>query len=189
MLVQAQLNRHSISGVSASLANGLETSPLPLYFLLFANSGKWVPSFGLTGERAVVRFGTLASRTCSHSEAPGDRLLLNKLLSGLDRLSSPSDSAAFAPVLHSCSRLKALPEGKRVHAHIIRAGLKQDIYLSNCLVTMYGKCGNANEARKVFDEMHHRDVVSWTSMIGAYAHGGHNEEAFWLFQHMLLKAR
>lgn len=42
----------------------------------------------------------------------------------------------------------------------------------NTLIDLYVKCGVMESARKVFDEMPVRDVISRTSLIVAYAKGG-----------------
>ncbi|XP_010255142.1 PREDICTED: pentatricopeptide repeat-containing protein At1g08070, chloroplastic-like [Nelumbo nucifera] len=38
----------------------------------------------------------------------------------------------------------------------------------NCLLDMYSKCGFVDEARRLYDEMTERDIVSHTSMISGY---------------------
>ncbi|PNX65501.1 hypothetical protein L195_g062631, partial [Trifolium pratense] len=40
-----------------------------------------------------------------------------------------------------------------------------NLFVGNGLIAMYGKCGCLVEARRVFDEMLCRDVVSWNSMV------------------------
>eukprot|EP00249_Psilotum_nudum_P015229 c25216_g5_i4 orf=2-415(+) len=49
---------------------------------------------------------------------------------------------------------------------------------------MYGKCGNVDDAKSVFNKMPQWDVVSWTAMIAAYAQNGHGKEALKLFKQM-----
>eukprot|EP00249_Psilotum_nudum_P016301 c25762_g3_i1 orf=3-899(-) len=49
---------------------------------------------------------------------------------------------------------------------------------------MYAKCGSIVLARKVFDKMIKRDVISWTAMIGGYSQHGQVEEALKLFWQM-----
>jgi hypothetical protein len=34
---------------------------------------------------------------------------------------------------------------------------------------MYAKCGHINYAKAIFDSMHMRDYISWTTMISAQA--------------------
>lgn len=49
---------------------------------------------------------------------------------------------------------------------------------------MYSKCGDVDNARKVFDRMGERDVVSWSSMISGYAHNGYSTETLEFFDLM-----
>ncbi|CAN1305810.1 Pentatricopeptide repeat-containing protein At4g02750 [Linum perenne] len=49
---------------------------------------------------------------------------------------------------------------------------------------MYAKCGKINTARKVFDTMKKRDVISWNSMIDAYGIHGLGKDALSLFEEM-----
>lgn len=55
-----------------------------------------------------------------------------------------------------------------VHCVGIRMGFGADLYFCNTMMEVYGKCGCLVSARNVFDEMPHRDLVSWTSMISVY---------------------
>ncbi|URE16648.1 PPR repeat [Musa troglodytarum] len=50
---------------------------------------------------------------------------------------------------------------------------------------MYSKSGAVDTAKRLFDEMPDRSVVTWTTMIGALAQNGHPEEALALFRRML----
>ncbi|KAE8686710.1 Pentatricopeptide repeat-containing protein [Hibiscus syriacus] len=47
---------------------------------------------------------------------------------------------------------------------------------------MYGKCNRVDLARRVFDSMDDKNVVSWTSMIAAYAQNGRGDEALEVFR-------
>eukprot|EP01018_Ginkgo_biloba_P036819 Gb_28171 [translate_table: standard] len=95
------------------------------------------------------------------------------------------DSFTYTCLLQGLINQKALSEGKLVHAHIIQTGFKcRDVFLCNTLVSMYSKCTNVVDGRRVFDQLPKRNVVSWTSMIAAYAKQGHAEEAWKLFNQM-----
>ncbi|RWR86380.1 Pentatricopeptide repeat [Cinnamomum micranthum f. kanehirae] len=53
---------------------------------------------------------------------------------------------------------------------------KFDTILNNSLISMYGKCGDIDNARCIFDHMISRDRISWNSMIiGLFHHGLANE--------------
>jgi pentatricopeptide repeat protein len=50
---------------------------------------------------------------------------------------------------------------------------------------MYSKCGNILNAKKVFNMMACKDILSWTSMIGGYGMNGYVNEAIKLFNSMV----
>eukprot|EP01018_Ginkgo_biloba_P036666 Gb_31696 [translate_table: standard] len=96
------------------------------------------------------------------------------------------DHYIFPKVLKACANLKALQQGKEIHNHIIKNDFQSNIYVENSLVDMYVKCESIDEARKVFDKMSLRDVVSWNMMISGYAQRRQGEEGLKLFRQMQL---
>eukprot|EP01018_Ginkgo_biloba_P004806 Gb_36676 [translate_table: standard] len=88
----------------------------------------------------------------------------------------------FVSVLRACANLAALEQGMEIHEEIIRSGFQSDVFVSNALVDMYAKCGSIENARKSFDKMSHRDIVSWNVMIATYTKHGLSEEALTLFR-------
>eukprot|EP01018_Ginkgo_biloba_P026283 Gb_21965 [translate_table: standard] len=93
-------------------------------------------------------------------------------------------SDTYARLLQVCLDMKALAEGRQVHAHLIKTGCGLDIHLETMLVIMYAKCGSLGNARQMFDKMTERNVVPWTALIGGYARHGRGEEAMALFYAM-----
>mgnify|MGYP000730544830 CR=1 FL=1 len=100
------------------------------------------------------------------------------------------DNVTFATILTACSVTTDLPEGKKIHESIRKAGLQADVIIGTSLVNMYAKCGDLTEARDVFARLHGRNDISWNAMIAVYANRFHahtnnsNNEAFCLFKHM-----
>ncbi|CAM6045422.1 unnamed protein product [Sphagnum compactum] len=94
------------------------------------------------------------------------------------------DKITYISMLKACSSPIALQLGKQLNLNIIEAGLGADIWIQNALIDMYAKCGSLVDARKVFDTMPQRDVVSWTVMIDALSQHGCGEEALELFGQM-----
>ncbi|XP_060190940.1 pentatricopeptide repeat-containing protein At5g59600-like isoform X1 [Lycium barbarum] len=92
-----------------------------------------------------------------------------------------------AIVLKACVGLMDLKKGKEVHSMIYRMGFESELSVANALIDMYGKCGNTEYARLVFNDMVEGDIVSWTSMIYSYANMGKIEESFILFEKMRLE--
>eukprot|EP01018_Ginkgo_biloba_P034077 Gb_04446 [translate_table: standard] len=92
----------------------------------------------------------------------------------------------FLFVLKACASLSALQRGKQIHDEIIKSQFESHVYVGNALIDMYGKCGNLDIARQLFDKMSTRNAVSWSTMIAGYAQSGHANEALTLFYQMQL---
>eukprot|EP01018_Ginkgo_biloba_P019599 Gb_25046 [translate_table: standard] len=127
------------------------------------------------------------------TETSGDIITLCKqgrlkealnILNVMDQLDILPDFPIYSSLLHLCLSKKALPEGKLVHTHMSERGFMPDIFLANKILTMYSKCGSLVDARRVLDQMSERNVVSWTTMIAAYARHGFADEALKLFHEM-----
>lgn len=78
----------------------------------------------------------------------------------------------------------AAREGLEVHCVVLKNGFCLDLYVATALVDMYVKFGVLGSARKVFDEMSERSMVSWTAVIVGYARCGDMSEARKLFDVM-----
>ncbi|KAK9154184.1 hypothetical protein Sjap_001664 [Stephania japonica] len=76
---------------------------------------------------------------------------------------------------------------REVHGYVMRRGwlgFNYDVFVVNALITMYGKAGELDSARRVFNGTATRDVVSWNSMLAGYSHGGLYEECLRLYREM-----
>ncbi|RVW77859.1 Pentatricopeptide repeat-containing protein, mitochondrial [Vitis vinifera] len=69
--------------------------------------------------------------------------------------------------LQACARHQSPPIGKKLHCHIIKTGIDQCKSLSNNLINMYGKCGLIQDALNLFNQLPHRDPISWASILTA----------------------
>eukprot|EP01018_Ginkgo_biloba_P001272 Gb_03435 [translate_table: standard] len=95
------------------------------------------------------------------------------------------DSHTYAFLLKACADIKALAEGKKVHAHMLMSGIQLNLFLLNTIVSMYSKCGSMVDAHKAFDQMFKRNVFTWNAMIRGYSSNGQWEEALTLYHQML----
>ncbi|KAL5549828.1 hypothetical protein UlMin_000004 [Ulmus minor] len=95
-----------------------------------------------------------------------------------------ADEMTVEVVLSACSKLGQLSLGTKIHTYIRDNGVTVDVFVGNALVDMYLKCGDADIARKVFDEMPNRNVVSWNSLISGLAHQGQFKDALRMFRKM-----
>ncbi|OAY74195.1 putative pentatricopeptide repeat-containing protein, mitochondrial, partial [Ananas comosus] len=69
----------------------------------------------------------------------------------------------------------------QVHSIAIKTNFESHIFVGSSLLDMYAKSNNILEARKVFDFLPERDVVSCTAILSGYAQLGFDEEALQLF--------
>ena len=110
------------------------------------------------------------------------------MLSSYDRIVLPSPHS-FAAAFTAAARAPSASSGAAAHALACKfpsssAG-SDNVFVSTALLNMYCKLGITSNARRVFDEMPHRNAVSWTAMVSGYAVGKCSEEAFEIFRLML----
>ncbi|XP_058094678.1 pentatricopeptide repeat-containing protein At3g57430, chloroplastic-like [Magnolia sinica] len=95
------------------------------------------------------------------------------------------DEFMLASILSGCGHLAAFRQGMGIHTCMVRSGFTIDFcVIQNALMDMYGKCGCVEEAKKVFDEMKLKDIVSWNTMISCYGINARPREAFLFFEEM-----
>lgn len=102
----------------------------------------------------------------------------------LDQCTECPNKFTFPFVLKAASELQASKVGRGFHGMVIKAELGLDIYIVNSLIHFYGSCGDLDLARLVFVKTHKKDVVSWNSVITAFAQGNCPEVALELFKEM-----
>lgn len=94
------------------------------------------------------------------------------------------DEITFVCVLKACATIRALEQGRLIHIDALKCDLVSSVFMGSILVVMYIKCGSILDARRVFDKLAGRNVVSWSSIIEGYAEQGQGEEALELFKNM-----
>ncbi|KAI8525290.1 hypothetical protein RHMOL_Rhmol13G0219300 [Rhododendron molle] len=76
------------------------------------------------------------------------------------KLSLKPDRSTFSCAIKSCSALSDLHSGKQAHQQTLVFGFESDLFVSSALIDMYSKCGQLQDARTMFDEIPHRNVIS-----------------------------
>jgi pentatricopeptide repeat protein len=93
----------------------------------------------------------------------------------------------LSSALKGCKGMKALSYGTLVHGLAIKHGMKESMYVNNALMDMYATCCvSMDEACMVFQEIHAKYAVSWTTLITGYTHGGDGYGGLRVFRQMLL---
>ncbi|XP_024536685.1 pentatricopeptide repeat-containing protein At5g27110 isoform X1 [Selaginella moellendorffii] len=103
------------------------------------------------------------------------------LLAALKSCASAAEKESLA------GSYKFLEKGRAIFCEFQKArslDLSKDIVLATTLVDMLSKCGSMVDARRVFENVQHRDVVLWNSIILGYAQSGQAEVALTLYSRM-----
>ncbi|KAK9088331.1 hypothetical protein Scep_027413 [Stephania cephalantha] len=94
------------------------------------------------------------------------------------------DDYTFSSLIKCCSIHNGVWEGRLIHGLVVRNGVLGFVFVGTSLVDFYGKVGEVRSARKVFDEMPERNVVSWTAMVVGYLSLGDLRSARVVFDEM-----
>ncbi|WCJ41579.1 Pentatricopeptide repeat-containing protein At5g16860 [Euphorbia peplus] len=135
-------------------------------------------------DRDVVTWNAMIGGYAQHGEGNGALELFSRMLKQDQSLKPNAYTVAYA--LTASGRLAAVRSGKQIHAYALRNQFSSDVVVvANCLINMYSKCGDNNVARIVFNNMLHRDAVSWNILMTGYGMHGHGEEALKVFDEMI----
>ncbi|KAL8475832.1 hypothetical protein ACS0TY_028479 [Phlomoides rotata] len=94
------------------------------------------------------------------------------------------DRYVLTALLKACANMVTEKTASSVHCQVLVSGFVNALELDNALVHAYARCGSIDNAEQVFTEMCSRDIVSWNSMLKAFAVHGKAEEALNSFKRM-----
>lgn len=94
------------------------------------------------------------------------------------------NSTTLSVVLDACADLDRREEGLQIHGLVLLLGFGDDIFLGNSIIVMYSRVGWIDAARRWFNDMSRKDVVSWNSIINGYLEHDSINEAYALFEAM-----
>ncbi|RDY02150.1 putative pentatricopeptide repeat-containing protein, partial [Mucuna pruriens] len=174
-----QLHAHVIK-------SGLEGIPLVCHHLINFYSKSNLPHsshllFHSFPHRSATTWSSLIS-SFAQNDLP---LLALRFFRRMLRHGLRPDDHTLPTAAKSCAALSSLPSAHSLHALALKTAHHLDLFVGSSLVDAYAKCADISSARKVFDEMPHRNVVSWSGMIYGYSQMGHDEEALNLFKRAL----
>lgn len=94
------------------------------------------------------------------------------------------DSFTMVSVIPALAELSIPRQAKWIHGLVIRRFLDKNVFVMTALVDMYAKCGAIHTARKLFDMMNARHVITWNAMIDGYGTHGLGKTSVELFKEM-----
>ncbi|PRQ43988.1 putative tetratricopeptide-like helical domain, DYW domain-containing protein [Rosa chinensis] len=82
------------------------------------------------------------------------------------------NSVTMLGLIPGCVAPVHLSLGMCLHGSSVKCGFDVDLSVRNCLLTMYVKCGSIDNARKMFNAMPEKGLITWNAMISGYAQNG-----------------
>lgn len=136
--------------------------------------------FHRLSQRSVVSWSALIS---GYTEA-GQGVEALRMYECMQQDGILPNTYTFVSLLQACSSICDLESGRFIHTEAVKHKCEFDLFVGTCLVDMYAKCGSILDAQRVFDGLLQRNVVSWTTMLAAYAQHGQPEKALQLYVRM-----
>ncbi|KAJ8765024.1 hypothetical protein K2173_010497 [Erythroxylum novogranatense] len=131
-------------------------------------------------ERDVVSWNTMIIAYAQNGGC-GQSL---KIYRELRRSGIGYNAYSFAGLLTVCVNLKGLVLSRQAHGQVLVAGFLSNLVISSSLVDAYSKCWEMDGARRLFNEMNVKDVLTWTTMVSGYVQSGNIEAASEIFDLM-----
>ncbi|KAI3794020.1 hypothetical protein L1987_36645 [Smallanthus sonchifolius] len=137
--------------------------------------------FDTMKDKDVISFNVMMAGSLQNGHAhEAIKLFHNMRRSGLTE-----NEATVLTIVSAFSDLKDIRQGGSIHGFMITHGFESKTDIANQVMYLYVKCDYIDYARQVFDQINHKDLVSWTSMMMGYENLGHSNEVITLFYKMM----
>ncbi|ERN13648.1 putative pentatricopeptide repeat-containing protein At1g77010, mitochondrial [Amborella trichopoda] len=97
------------------------------------------------------------------------------------------DIITAARILRSCATYESLCHGMRLHLYLIKSGQDTGLFIHNCLLQMYVKCGSTGDAHQFFHQMPQRNTFSFNTLIEGYIKSSDLNSAIQIFNTMPMR--
>ncbi|CAD5172947.1 unnamed protein product [Musa acuminata subsp. malaccensis] len=94
----------------------------------------------------------------------------------------PPSDRSLPSAAKAAAALSSPSLARSLHALALKTPFAEDVFVGSSLVDMYAKSALLAEARRLFDLMPQRNVVSWSAIIYGYAEAGLDPDALRLFK-------
>ncbi|KAL5218959.1 hypothetical protein ABZP36_019643 [Zizania latifolia] len=149
-------------------------------YLRFGRISEAYRAFDEMPERDVAAWNAMVSGLCRNARAAEAMGLFGRMV----REGVTGDMVTVSSVLPMCVLLGDRALALIMHLYAVKNGLDDELFVCNAMIDVYGKLGMLEEARRVFDGMALRDLVTWNSIISGYEQGGQVTTAVDMFRGM-----
>lgn len=140
---------------------------------------------------AVSLYHTCPCRTVCSSTAMISGFVSNELYKealvffcGMVASGPLPNEVTFTCVIKACTESGRFDFGKSILGLVVKTNFEDNVTVCNSLITLFLRMGDLVLAKRVFDEMPERDVISWTAALDVYTRMGQLENARKLFEQM-----
>ncbi|KAF3777170.1 putative pentatricopeptide repeat-containing protein [Nymphaea thermarum] len=120
---------------------------------------------------------TWTSLISSHAKCGRPQDVMD-LFREMNSRSDGTNAEVVAVVLSVCTDAGSVEKGKVVHGLAVKSGLESYCFVKSALISVYGKCGEVDNAYRLFLDMDQKDIITWNSMMSCYASSGRCDEAY-----------
>ena len=100
------------------------------------------------------------------------------------------ESGCYVSALKACTNGTILHIGQKIHEMIKNTEMINDIGIQINLIKMYGKCGELNKCKEIFNDAISNDITAqsigiWNAMIHAFGRNGETKQALKLYDKLI----
>nr|AYM00594.1 pentatricopeptide repeat protein [Salvia miltiorrhiza] len=95
------------------------------------------------------------------------------------------NQGTWVAILPAYAHLGALRDGMKIHGQVLKENLELDVFVSTCLIDLYGKCGRLSEAISLFYQVSRETSVPWNAIISCHGLHGLGDTSLKYFEEML----
>ncbi|KAM7277710.1 hypothetical protein ACFE04_004844 [Oxalis oulophora] len=127
----------------------------------FGNMDSAVQAFKAIKEKNVISWTAAISAYGDNGDvAMGMKLFIEMLYEGVQ-----PNEYTVTTIFSLCCTMLSFGIGTQIHALSIKLGFTSNTLIKNSIMYLYLKCGNVDEAHKLFTNIEAASLVTWNSMI------------------------
>lgn len=150
---------------------------------MFSNCGRVDTArrlFNSMHDRDLVSWSSMIE-ACAQADLSAEAL---EIFKNLKQRGTALDYVTLLSVIRACASSVSIRRAHLIHGITLRSLPELNVALETALLDLYVKCGSIRSARRVFDQMRDKNLISWSTMISGYGMLGHGREALKIFEEM-----